>query len=250
MRAIQVMTTAAVLAVVAGTGSVDADQAGVPAADRIRIVALGDSLTSGHRLPRQQAYPAVLEAALKEEGVSAVVVNHGVSGDTTSGGVQRLTAALDDRPDVLIVALGVNDGLRGVPVAQVRRNLATIVETAQARGVTVLLCAMEALPLYGWQYTVDFHNMYNELAAKYGVTLVPFILMDVLPHPDLMSEDGVHPNSAGARVIASAILPYVRPLANGAGRAGGAGGPNGAGGAGEANRKGELTRETPSDLPR
>ena len=213
MRTIQMIATAAVLAVTASTPTVDAEQAAVRAAAPIRIVALGDSLTSGHRLPRAQAYPALLEAALKEEGLSAVVVNHGVSGDTTSGGVRRLPAALDDGPDVLVVALGVNDGLRGVPVAQVRANLETIIEAAQARGVTVLLCAMEALPVYGWQYTVDFHNMYTAVADKYKLSLVPFLLMGVLGDPDLMSPDGVHPNAAGARVMASTILPYVRPLA-------------------------------------
>jgi acyl-CoA thioesterase I len=206
------ITTAAMLAVTAGTSTVDAGQVAVPPAGPVTIVALGDSLTSGHRLPRADAYPAVLEAALKEEGVTAVVINHGVSGDTSSGGVRRLSAALHDDPDILIVALGVNDGLRGLPVAQVRRNLETIIEAAQARGVTVVLCAMEALPLYGWQYTVDFHNLYTALAEKYKVSLVPFMLMGVLGNPDLMSADGIHPNAAGARVIASTILPFVRPL--------------------------------------
>jgi acyl-CoA thioesterase-1 len=213
MRTVQMITTAAMLAVSAGTSTVNAEQVAVPAAAPVRIVALGDSLTSGHRLPRSQAYPAVLERALKEEGISAVVVNHGVSGDTSSGGLRRLAAALDDRPDILVVALGVNDGLRGVPVAQVRRNLETIIETAQARGVKVVLCAMEALPLYGWQYTVDFHNLYTELADRYKVSLVPFVLIGLLGNPDLMSPDGIHPNAAGAKVIASTILPYVRPVA-------------------------------------
>ena len=212
MRTIQMMSTVALLAVAAGTSTVAAEQAAVRASVPVRIVALGDSLTSGHRLPRADAYPALLEATLKEEGVSAVVVNHGVSGDTSSGGVRRLPAALDDRPDILIVALGVNDGLRGVPVAQVRRNLETIIEAAQARDVTVLLCAMEALPLYGWQYTVDFHNMYTALADKYKLSLVPFLLMGVLGNQDLMSPDGIHPNAAGARVMASTILPYLHPL--------------------------------------
>ena len=212
MRTVQMITTAAMLAAMAGTSTVNARQVAVPAADPVRIVALGDSLTSGHRLPRSEAYPARLETALKEEGVNAVVVNHGVSGDTSSGGLRRLSAALDDRPDILIVALGVNDGLRGVPVTQVRRNLETIIETAQARGVTVVLCAMEALPLHGWQYTVDFHNLYTELAQKYKLSLVPFMLMSMLGNPDLMSPDGIHPNAAGARMIAAAILPFVRPL--------------------------------------
>ena len=212
MRTIQMMSTVALLAVAAGTSTVAAEQAAVRASVPVRIVALGDSLTSGHRLPRADAYPSLLEASLKEEGVSAVVVNHGVSGDTSSGGVRRLPAALDDRPDILILALGVNDGLRGVPVAQVRRNLETIIEAAQARDVTVLLCAMEALPFYGWQYTADFHNMYTELADKYKLSLVPFLMMSLLGNPDLMSTDGLHPNAAGARVMASTILPYLRPL--------------------------------------
>jgi acyl-CoA thioesterase I len=212
MRTVQMITTAAMVAATAATSTGYARQVAIPPADPVRIVALGDSLTSGHRLPRSEAYPARLEAALKGEGVDAIVVNHGVSGDTSSGGVRRLPAALEDRPDILIVALGVNDGLRGVPVAQVRRNLETIIETAQARDVTVVLCAMEALPMYGWQYTVDFHNLYTELADKYKLSLVPFMLMGVLGNPDLMSPDGIHPNAAGARVIASSILPFVRPL--------------------------------------
>jgi acyl-CoA thioesterase I len=216
MRTIQMISTVAVLAMTTSTSSVSARQVAVrePAPPvGVRIVALGDSLTSGHRLPREQAYPALLEAALQKDGVSATVINHGVSGDTSAGGVRRLQTALDDRPDILIVALGVNDGLRGVPVAQLRRNLEQIIETAQERGVTVLLCAMEALPLYGWQYTVDFHNLYTELADKYTVPLVPFILLNVLGNPDLMSRDGVHPNAAGAQVMAANILPHVRPLA-------------------------------------
>jgi acyl-CoA thioesterase-1 len=206
------ISSVALLAVTAGTPSVSGNQVAVREPAPVRIVALGDSLTSGHRLPRQEAYPALLEGALKDEGIPATVINHGVSGDTSTGGLRRLQAALDDRPDVLIVALGVNDGLRGVPVAQVRRNLEQIIETAQAQGVTVLLCGMEALPLYGWQYTVDFHNLYAELADKYKVPLVPFILMNVIGNADLMSRDGVHPNAAGARVIAANILPHVLPL--------------------------------------
>jgi acyl-CoA thioesterase I len=212
MRTVQMITTAAMLAATAGTSTLDARQVAVPPADPVRIVALGDSLTSGHRLPRAEAYPAVLEAALKDEGVSAVVINHGISGDTSSGGLRRLSAALNDHPDILIVALGVNDGLRGLPITQLRRNLETIIETAQARGVTVVLCAMEALPLHGWQYTIDFHNLYTALAEKYKLSLVPFMLMGVLGTPELMSPDGIHPNAAGARVIASTILPFVRPL--------------------------------------
>jgi acyl-CoA thioesterase-1 len=113
----------------------------------------------------------------------------------------------------VIVELGVNDGLRGVPVARVRTNLAMIIEAAQAKGAQVLLCAMEALPLQGWQYTIDFHKMYDELAAKYHVELIPFLMNGVLGNPDLIGPDGVHPNAAGARVIAESIWEYLQPLA-------------------------------------
>src|SRR5688500_7416903 len=171
----------------------------------LKIVALGDSLTSGHRLPKGDAYPALLEKALEDADLPFDVVNHGVNGDTSAGGLRRLEAALDEKPQILIVAFGANDGLRGVPIPQVRANLAKIIEIAQARGVAVLLVGMEALPLYGWQYTIDFHNLWPELAAKYQVPLVPFILDGVLGTPELMSPDGVHRNAAGSRLIASSI---------------------------------------------
>jgi acyl-CoA thioesterase-1 len=183
------------------------------AADELRIVALGDSLTSGHGLGRTHAYPAVLEASLREAGVPAAMINHGVSGDTTAGGVRRLEAALADKPQILIVALGANDGLRGVPVATVRRNLEQIIEAALAQGVSVLLCGMDALPLYGWQYTMDFHNIYPELAKKYGVPLVPFLLTGVVANQAMLLPDMIHPNIAGAKAIASNIWPYLQPLA-------------------------------------
>lgn len=190
---------------------------GVPAPEggpaTLKIVALGDSLTSGHRLPSAQAYPALLQAELQRQGLPFVVVNHGRSGDTTAGALRRLDAALAERPQILIVALGANDGLRGVPVAQVRSNLERIIDAAQSREIAVLLVGMEALPLYGWEYTIDFHHVFPGLAAKYNVPLVPFMLNGVLGNPDLMSPDGIHPNAAGAETIAANILPYLRPLA-------------------------------------
>jgi acyl-CoA thioesterase-1 len=183
------------------------------ASEELRIVALGDSLTSGHGLGRTHAYPAVLEASLREVGLPFAVVNHGVSGDTTAGGVRRVQAALAEKPQILIVALGANDGLRGVPVATVRRNLEQIIEAAQTRGVSVLLCGMDALPLYGWQYTMDFHNIYPELAKKYAVPLVPFLLTGVVANQTMLLPDMIHPNIAGAKAIASNIWPHLQPLA-------------------------------------
>jgi acyl-CoA thioesterase I len=178
----------------------------------LKIVALGDSLTSGHGLAPDQAYPAVLNGMLREAGQPFTVINHGVAGDTTAGGVRRLEAALADNPSLLIVALGANDGLRGVPVAQVRRNLETILEAARTRNVPVLLCGMHALPINGWQYTLDFHNIYRDLAAKYDVPLVPFMLDGVFLNERMVQEDFVHPNAAGAAQIARNIWAYLQPM--------------------------------------
>lgn len=177
-----------------------------------RIVAFGDSLTSGHRLPAEHAYPALLQKRLEDANIPGTVINHGVSGDTTAGGVRRLERALAEQPQILIVELGANDGLKGVPVSQVRTNLETIIAAAQKQGVRVLLCAMDALPVNGWQYTIDFHNLYFELADKHKVPLVPFLLGGILGNRDLMSDDGVHPNREGAKVLADSIWPYLRAL--------------------------------------
>jgi acyl-CoA thioesterase I len=205
------------LAVVVAAGSARADtsaQAGSPRLPSpLKIVAFGDSLTSGHRLGAKFAYPSVLGSRLHEAGLPYTVVNHGVSGDTTGRALRRLRTALDEHPQILIVALGANDGLAGVPVSQVRKNLEEIIEEAQRRDIQVLLCGMEALPIYGWQYTVDFHQLFPALATKYDVPLVPFLLDRVFGDSTLMSPDGVHPNAEGAKVLAENIWPYLLPLA-------------------------------------
>lgn len=179
----------------------------------LKIVAFGDSLTSGHRLGPKSAYPAILEARLNAAGFPFTVVNKGASGETSGRALRRLDAALAEQPQVLIVALGANDGLTGVPVRQMQSNLEQIITAAQAQGVQVLLCGMDALPLYGWQYTVDFHQAFPRLAEKYHVPLVPFLLNGVLGDPALMSSDGIHPNADGATVLADNIWPYLLPLA-------------------------------------
>jgi acyl-CoA thioesterase-1 len=192
--------------------AIPAEAAGAKS-EPVKIVAFGDSLTSGHRLPSKDAYPSVLQAKLKAAGLSVTVVNHGVSGDTTTRALRRLDNALAEHPQIMIVELGVNDGLRGVPIPVVKANLEKVITAAQAQKIEVVLCAMEALPLQGWQYTIAFHQMYEDLAATYGVTLVPFLMNGVLGNPDLISDDGVHPNAAGARYIAETIFEYVFPVA-------------------------------------
>src|SRR5206468_12150130 len=143
------------------------------------------------------------------------VVNGGVSGDTSSGALRRLERLLNDNVRILVVELGANDGLRGVSVDQLKSNLGRIIEAAQARGITVLLCRMEALPLYGWDYTVAFHKAFDELGRQYDVPLVPFVLMNVIGDRNLMQRDRAHPNEAGARAIAENIWPYLKPLLTG-----------------------------------
>jgi acyl-CoA thioesterase-1 len=185
--------------------------------DLPRIVALGDSLTSGRGIGKDDAYPAVLQKRLEDDGYTYHVVNAGVSGDTTARALRRYRDALEGDVRVLIVALGANDGLRGVPVEQLESNLSAIIEEAQRRGIAVVLIGMDALPVHGWAYSVAFHHAYEELAARYRVTLVPSVLMKVMSDASLMQSDRAHPNEAGARALADLIWPHLRPLLKKAG---------------------------------
>jgi len=174
-----------------------------------KIVAFGDSLTSGQGIGLSRAYPALLQQQLLNEGYGYTIVNAGVAGDTSARALSRLERALTGDVRILIVALGANDGLRGLPVPQLKANLARIIETAQRRGMKVLLCGMEALPLHGWEYSLQFHNAFRELTAQYQLTLVPFLLANVIGNAQLMQPDHVHPNADGARVVAQNIWPYL-----------------------------------------
>lgn len=177
-----------------------------------RIVCLGDSLTSGHGIGAAAAFPALLHQRVRRAGFPYEVVNAGVSRSTSTEARARLDRALEGDVRVLIIALGANDGLRGVPVAQLVANLGHIIEVAHKRGIAVLLCAMEALPIYGWAYTTAFRQAYVDLAAKYKVPLVPFILRGVVGNPRLMQADHAHPNAEGARAIADVIWPYLERM--------------------------------------
>jgi acyl-CoA thioesterase I len=183
-----------------------------PRDDRPRIVALGDSLTSGKGIGQADAYPAVLQERLENGGYHYQVVNAGVSGDTTRRALRRYREALDGDVKVLIVALGANDGLRGVPVDELTSNLSEIIEEAQRRGIAVMLIGMDALPVHGWNYSVVFHRAYDRLAARYEIALVPSFLLKILTNASLMQGDGAHPNKAGARAIADLVWPHLEPL--------------------------------------
>jgi acyl-CoA thioesterase-1 len=183
---------------------------------RPKIVALGDSLTAGLGLSPEQAYPALLQRRLNEKGYAFDVVNAGVSGDTSAGGLARLDWALQGDVRILIVALGGNDGLRGLPPEQLTSNLSRIIERAQARGIRVILAGMEAPPNYGRDYFVSFHKVYPALAQKYHVAFLPFLLQNVAGVQDLNQPDGIHPTPAGARIVADNVWPVLEPLVEGA----------------------------------
>jgi acyl-CoA thioesterase-1 len=175
-----------------------------------RIAVLGDSLAVSPS--PGQSFPARLQVSLDREGLPYRVTNAGVNGDTTSGGVRRLSPLLASDVAVLIVALGSNDGLAGIDVDTIEGNLSTIIDTAQKAGVLVLLCGMEVPPVHGWSYSVSFHSLFRRLAARYSVPLVPFLLAGVALVPELNGADGVHPNAAGAQRIADTVWPYLEPL--------------------------------------
>ena len=183
-----------------------------PRDERPRIVALGDSLTSGKGIGTADAYPAALQRRLEDNGYQYQVVNAGVSGDTTRRALRRFHAALEGDVKILIVALGANDGLRGVPVEELISNLREMIEEAQRRDIAVVLVGMDALPLHGWDYSLAFHRAYEGLASSYHLALVPSFLLRILTNSSLMQGDGAHPNKAGARAIADLVWPHLQPL--------------------------------------
>jgi acyl-CoA thioesterase-1 len=175
-----------------------------------RIVVLGDSLAISPS--RALNFPEELQARLERAHPGWSIVNAGYRGDTTTGGSRRFQNALTDETKILVLELGANDGLRGVDVGTVEANLSRMIETAQSRGIKVLLCGMETPPLRSWNYSVAFHRIYPRLAEKYRIPLVPFLLQGVALNPDMNGDDGIHPNAAGARTIADTVWSYLEPL--------------------------------------
>ena len=197
----------------ATTAHASSTSAAAPTTSAPRIVILGDSLTAGLGLPVQQSYPALLQQRLNAEGLHYDVVNAGVSGDTSAGGLSRLDWSLQGNVKVLVVALGGNDALRGLPVEELKGNLGRIIERAQARGIAVVLAGMEAPPNWGRDYDVAFHKVYPALAQQYHVPLVPFLLQDVAGTDALNQPDGIHPTAEGARIVADNVWRVLKPVA-------------------------------------
>lgn len=181
-----------------------------PAAAKDRtILALGDSLTAGYGLAAQDGFASRLEAALRAQGAAVRVINAGVSGDTSAGGLSRLDWLMSEKPDLVIVELGANDGLRGLDPADTRRNLDAILTRTKKGAARVLLAGMLAPPNLGREYVDAFNEIFPQLAKQHKVPLYPFFLEGVAARPDLNLSDGLHPNEKGVKVIVDRILPYV-----------------------------------------
>ena len=189
-----------------------ARNAGAAGAGGLRLLVLGDSLVAGYGLAANEAFPEQLQQVLRAAGRQVTVINAGVSGDTTAGGLARLDWALTDRPDVVIVELGGNDALRGLPPEQTRNNLEGIIVKLRQAGADILLTGMLAPRNLGSEYYTKFDNLYPELATKHDLPLYPFFLDGVAGDPALNLEDGIHPNARGVAIIVTRILPYVEKL--------------------------------------
>jgi acyl-CoA thioesterase-1 len=176
------------------------------------IVAFGDSLSAGYGAEPGKSFPDFLQRDLDAEGLKWRVVNAGVSGNTTTDGLARLSDVLRYKPKITIVEFGGNDGLRGLPIETTRANLEQIIQMLQSAGSKVVLAGMTLPPNYGPDYIKPFQQVYADLAAKYKVTRIPFLLSDVALHPDLMQRDGIHPTAPGNEIVAKTVMRYLKPL--------------------------------------
>jgi acyl-CoA thioesterase-1 len=181
-------------------------------ADERVVVCLGDSLTEGYGLAPEQSYPSLLERMLRESGHAVRVVNAGVSGSTSASAASRLRWQLRSRPDVVVIALGANDGLRGVDVTATEANLSTAIDLARQSGARVLLAGMKIPPNYGPEYTAAFEALFPALAKRHRVALLPFLLEGVAANPELNLPDGIHPNARGTEIVARNVLAALQPL--------------------------------------
>ena len=186
------------------------DPEGAPV--RPKIVALGDSLTAGLGLVETQTFPHLLQQKIDQEGYQFEVENAGVSGDTSAGGLRRLDWALQGDVRVLIVAIGANDGLRGLSVAEMKKNLDQIIQHAKDRGIVVILAGMEAPPNFGQEYATAFRQTYRDLALQHRVVFIPFLLDKVAGHSPLNQGDGIHPNAQGSQIVADTVWAVLKPL--------------------------------------
>lgn len=184
-----------------------------PSNDRLRVLILGDSLTEGYGVDKQEAFPALLEGQLHREGYSQVqIVNGGISGSTSASGPTRMQWYLKAKPQIVVLALGANDGLRGLEVKEMERNLAQTIKIAQDKQIKILLVGMKVLPNYGKKYADEFEAVFTQLAKEFNLPLMPFLLEDVGGLPQFNQPDGVHPTAKGHEIMAKNVIKYLKPL--------------------------------------
>ena len=183
-----------------------------PSSTAPRIVFLGDSLTAGYGLAKEESVPSLIQKRMKDAGYPYEVVNAGVSGDTSAGGLSRLDWSLAGDVKILVIELGANDGLRGLPVVGLKQNLTEIITRARARNIRVILTGMEAPPNFGPAYTSEFRAVYRQLAREHDVTFIPFYLDGVAGIPSLNIADGIHPNAQGSRIVEKTVWAALEPL--------------------------------------
>jgi acyl-CoA thioesterase-1 len=177
------------------------------------IVILGDSLSAAYGMEISQSWPSLLQQRLIENGYTHQVFNSSIAGDTTQGGATRLPRLLDkNQPDVVILELGGNDGLRGLPIEVTGKNLSSMIEQSQSAGAAVILSEMRIPPNYGRTYTEKFNTLYTTLADQYNVSLLPFLLDDIALQPDLMMADGIHPTAKAQPLILDKVWRQLEPL--------------------------------------
>ncbi len=195
-----------------GAPAAEAPKPAAPADNRPEIACFGDSLTAGLGLDAGQSYPDLLQRDLDRQGYRYRVANFGVSGDTTQDGLARLSLVVADKPAIVVLELGANDGLRGLPVDVTRDNLEQIVTALQGAGARVILAGMTLPPNYGPSYIARFQAVFSGVAARHKLTLIPFLLQGVGGNAGLMQRDGLHPNAEGTRIVAATVLKTLVPF--------------------------------------
>jgi acyl-CoA thioesterase-1 len=178
------------------------------------ILALGDSLTAGFGVKEEESYPSLLEKKIASAGFSHKVINAGVSGDTTAGGVRRIRWLMKHEPDIVILALGANDGLRGFTAVEIRRNLELMIGVCRKHNARILFVGMKALPNYGEEYMREFEAVFSELAEKHKLDFLPFLLEGVAGEREYTQPDGLHPTASGYRIVADLVWERLEPMLN------------------------------------
>ena len=183
------------------------------AQETFTVVFLGDSLTEGLGLEESEAFPALIEDKLAADGLDHIrVINAGVSGSTSASGLSRMQWYIRSQPDLLVLSLGANDGLRGLDIQEMKANLAKTIEFARENGVDVIITGMLVPPNMGQEYTSAFASVFPDLATEYDIPLMPFLLEDVAAVPELNQADGIHPNVEGAQIVAENVYEFLRPF--------------------------------------